>query len=108
MIYDVNGDLLWNFVVAIPFDDLRAFECKVKCTAGYVLAAIPSANFDNITVEARPVESPAASWTNIVTDPLDLTDNASVVPQPYEIRISTESTAAGRNMFSLYVGLPLE
>lgn len=108
MIYDVNGQPLWNFVLAMPPDDERAFEFDLLCTAGCIFAAYPSSAFANIIVEARPVEVIPASWVNIITDPIDLTSYASIIPKRFELRTTTEADAFGRNMFSLYVGSPLE
>lgn len=106
MIYDVNGLPLWNFALAMPPDDARAFEFDLLCTAGYELAALPSDVFANISVEARPVETIPASWVDIVASPIDLTSYAGPIPKRFELRTSTEADAFGRNMFTLRVGLP--
>ncbi len=107
MIYDVNGEQLWNFVMALPPDDSRAFEFDVLCTSGFVLAAIPSGTFANIVVEARPAETIPASWVDIVATPIDLTSYASTIPKRFELRTTTEADASGRNMYALYVGFPV-
>jgi len=104
MIYDVNGQPLWNFVLAMPPDDTRSFEFDVLCTEGFELSAIPSDSFANIVVEARPVETVPASWVDIVASPIDLTSYASTVPKRFELRTTTEADAFGRNMYALRVG----
>ncbi len=107
MMYKMNDEPLWNFIVAMDRPANRVINFKLKCTASAILAAIPSPHFADLVVEARPVEDPVASWVDIVADPIDLTPYANVAPQPFQLRISSEADALGRSQFGFYVGPPL-
>jgi hypothetical protein len=82
MIYDTDNNQILSAFFDLMSAESKTFRIKIDCEAGCFLRC----GVSTLTIEAR--KAGGVSWTNLQTDPIDLTPDAGTA-QAFDIRITT-------------------